>query len=58
MDAENPQGFTDELRNICADTCAEFGDPPCWKLPALVSPCEHITPCKECLAQVKGAPHD
>jgi len=45
---ENPQGFTLELETICAETCAEYGDPPCWMLPELVQPCEPITPCDEC----------
>lgn len=48
----NPAGFTDAIKRICAETCAEFGDPPCWRLPELVQPCEHITPCDECLAAV------
>lgn len=50
---ENPQGFTPELKTLCRDTCAEFGDPPCWKLPELVQPCELIKPCAECLAAMK-----
>jgi hypothetical protein len=50
----NPEGFTPELQRICADTCAEFGEPPCWKLPELSQPCEHITPCAKCLETLKG----
>jgi len=46
----NPSGFTPALEEICAERCAEFGDPPCHRLPELVQPCEHITPCDECLA--------
>ena len=49
----NPDGFTSELEAICAATCAEFGDPPCWRLPELVEPCDQITPCDECLAALK-----
>lgn len=48
----NPKGFTEALERICAATCAEFGDLPCWRLPELVEPCEQITPCDECLAQI------
>jgi len=48
----NPEGFTEALVIICAERCAEFGDPPCWRLPELVEPCEHITPCDECLADI------
>ena len=46
----NPEGFTDEIKKLCAETCAEFGEPPCWMLPDLVEPCEHITPCADCAA--------
>jgi hypothetical protein len=49
-DAPNPQGFTDRLEDICETRCAEVGDPACWRLPALVEPCEHISPCADCLA--------
>ena len=48
--ANNPEGFTNELEVICERRCSEFGDPACWLLPALVEPCEHITPCAKCLA--------
>lgn len=44
----NPSGFTPALQAICRERCACFGDPPCWRLPDLVEPCEHITPCPEC----------
>lgn len=47
---ENPSGFTDAMKARCAEECAQYGDPPCWKLPELVEPCEHITPCEDCLA--------
>ena len=50
----NPAGFTDQLRALCRETCAEFGEPPCWELPDLVEPCEHITPCAECLEAIAG----
>ena len=46
----NPQGFTKELKAICRENCAMIGDPPCWELPELSQPCEHITPCSDCLA--------
>lgn len=49
----NPEGFTPEIESICAEVCAEFGDPPCWRLPELVQPCEPIKPCKECLAELQ-----
>ena len=48
--AANPEGFTPELMALCRDTCAEFGEPPCWQLPELSQPCELITPCEDCLA--------
>jgi hypothetical protein len=43
--------FDDELRKICAEKCADVGDPPCWKLPDMTSDCddEIIEPCLECL---------
>lgn len=47
----NPANFTPELETICAYRCAVTGDPPCWRLPDLVDPCEQITPCKDCVAQ-------
>lgn len=51
----NPEGFTQELQDICEKRCAETaGEPPCWKLPEITEPCEHITPCEECLADMKG----
>jgi hypothetical protein len=51
----NPQGFTPELMEVCRERCAyPCGDPPCWQLPELVNPCEHITPCDECLAEVNS----
>ena len=44
--------WTEELREICRDACAEYGDPPCWRLPELTSHAAGQTfePCKECLA--------
>lgn len=48
-DVQNPSGFTDKLRAICAERCADVGDPPCWRLPSLCEPCEPITPCPECI---------
>ena len=50
--SHNPEGFTPALESACRERCAEFGEPPCWRLPELVSPCEHITPCDECRAEV------
>jgi hypothetical protein len=50
----NPEGFNARLKELCADRCADCGDPPCYMLPELVSPCEHITPCAECLADLGG----
>ena len=47
---DNPQGFTPELMERCRDHCAVYGEPPCWKLPELVDPCEIITPCDDCLS--------
>lgn len=51
------EGFTDELREICRDYCAESGEPPCWKLPDMTSDCDGtvIRPCVECLV-VAGYP--
>lgn len=44
------RGFNDDLLKRCADRCAEFGDPPCWKLPDLIEPFDEVvTPCDECL---------
>lgn len=48
------EGFDDEtLREICLDSCAECGDPPCWQLPDKTSDCDGkvIRPCDECLAE-------
>ena len=45
----NPAGFTVRIQQICEDRCAEVGDPACWRLPDMVEPCEHITPCEECI---------
>ncbi|MBN2760035.1 MAG: hypothetical protein JXQ79_06020 [Rhodobacteraceae bacterium] len=53
---ENPQGFTPALERACAELCALFGEPPCWRLPELCEPCEPITPCDECLAAVDAQP--
>ncbi len=52
---KNPEGFTEELKAICAARCDdEAGEPPCYQLPELVEPCEHITPCAECKADAKA----
>ena len=48
----NPEGFTDALEDACARRCAEVGDPPFWQMPELCEPCEHVTPCDDCLAEV------
>ena len=47
------EGFTDELRERCRNSCAAVGDPPCWQLPDLTSDCDGqvIKPCTECLDQ-------
>ena len=50
--ADNPEGFTNEIEVICERRCAEIGDTACWLLPSLVEPCEHITPCAECLSEL------
>ena len=42
-------GWTPSLRVRCADRCAFYGEPPCWRLPDLTSDCEPITPCDDCL---------
>lgn len=49
MTRPNPDGFTSLLKQICGNIRSNFGDPPCWQLPEMVSPCEQITPCDECL---------
>jgi hypothetical protein len=48
------RGFTPAIKDICRETCAEFGEPPCWKLPELVQPCEQVTPCLECIDAANG----
>ncbi len=53
---DKPRGFTPALKEICRDTCGAMGEPPCWKLPDLVQPCEQITPCYQCLAKLANAP--
>ena len=54
MTNPNPSGFTTALKDICRERCAKYGEPPCWRLPDLIQPCEQITPCDECLADVEG----
>lgn len=49
MTFQNPQGFTPELEEICEGICGDLGEPACWRLPSMIEPCEHITPCPECL---------
>lgn len=56
--SDNPRGFTPALETLCRERCAECGDPPCWRLPELVEPCELIEPCPECLAELKGDTDD
>lgn len=51
---DNPTGFTPELLEACQERCASVGDPACWRLPELVEPCEHITPCQECMDEVNA----
>lgn len=50
---QNPDGFTALHKQVCEIKCAEYGDPACWRLPDLADPCEHITPCEECQAEVE-----
>lgn len=33
-------GWTPELEAACADSCAEFGDPPCLRVEPGCDPCE------------------
>lgn len=47
---DNPTGFTEEIRALCRENCAQLGEPPCWELPELVQPCQKIMPCQECLS--------
>lgn len=50
------EAWPDPLKKSCAGRCAKYGEPPCWKLPMLVSPCPDIVPCDECLAdETNGA---
>ncbi len=49
----NPEGFTDLHKQVCEERCAAIGDPACWRLPDMTEPCEHITPCTECQAEVE-----
>lgn len=50
---DNPQGFTEELKRICQGRCGDMGEPACWELPQMVEPCELITPCDDCLSEIK-----
>ena len=43
------RGFTPAIKSICLETCAAMGEPPCWRAPELVQPCEEVTPCQECI---------
>lgn len=45
------EGFDDELREICRNSCGDVGDPPCWQLPEITSDCDDkvIRPCEQCL---------
>lgn len=43
-------GWTPELKRICEGRCADYGDPPCWKLPELTSDMKtKPKPCAGCL---------
>lgn len=48
------EAFTPQVRALCLNRCAAYGDPPCWKLPDLMDRCceqpMHITPCADCFA--------
>lgn len=42
--------WTDELRDRCRDTCAFYGEPPCFELHKLSSDCrEPLGPCIDCI---------
>lgn len=43
-----------EIRDLCRDKCAEFGDPPCWRLDD--NDGIPFAPCSECLAETGTAP--
>lgn len=50
------EGFTEQLKRICQDTCAdEYGEPPCWDLPnrSSMNDGETIGPCRECLREAE-----
>ncbi len=49
----NPEGFTDLHKQVCEGRCGQNGESPCYRLPEMVEPCEHITPCAECQAEVE-----
>lgn len=48
-------GWTQEVRAICADRCAEeFGDPPCWSLVGddrMGDTPNPLMPCADCLLE-------
>lgn len=48
-----PAFLTDQrLRDACRNSCAEFGDPPCWEVAPMSKPCG------ECLRDVGYEPGD
>lgn len=53
-----PTPWTDALRDRCADRCADFGEPACWRLPELSSDAAGlvILPCEECVAGTQVEP--
>lgn len=46
------EGFTPQIRALCLERCAAYGDPPCWRLPDLIDlrePSHLFEPCTDCL---------
>lgn len=48
--------MSDPARLICADRCAEFGEPPCYELDHQAG--EAWTPCEECVLAAYGKAPD
>ncbi len=47
--------WTQPMRDRCQDECAEYGDPPCWRLHELTSDCPvPLAPCGECRAMLSA----
>lgn len=52
------EDMTEAEKLACADRCAYFGDPPCWRLPYMTSDWEEgkiVTACAECRAEAQEA---